>query len=224
MGVHTQFLIWEEFLNVKGVSAPTQFEQGYINPNRAVIRIQGLAWNDVVEVLEHDWLRAWLLLLQKGYSCQWQMWMFLDCGLGCCGSDVRVLAVRREPQPHRAVGAPPPLRPAGTDWRRKLHSCSAGGCSQLSVLPVVGTSAAHCYHRYVKQMMSAHCILHSMFSNECSILFYWSKVHPWLCGRLSGPQSHRCFFAKWINSLSAKLGGKDIVNQTSYHHSLLYSE
>lgn len=42
-GVHTQFLIWEEFLNVKGVSAPTQFEQGYINPNRAVIRIQGLA-------------------------------------------------------------------------------------------------------------------------------------------------------------------------------------
>lgn len=134
-----------------------------------------------------------------------------------------LLAVRRAPP--QGSGCPSSSQICRYRLKeQKGHSCSAGGYNLLSALPVAGTCAAHCCHRCVKQITSAHSILHSLSSNQCSILFCWSEVHPWLCDRLSESQSDRCLFAKWINSLSATLGGKDTVNQTTYHHSLLYNE
>lgn len=51
------------------------------------------------------------------------MWMFLDCSLGCCGSDVQLPGARGEAQ-HSAVAAPSALTSpfalaAGTDQRSK---------------------------------------------------------------------------------------------------------
>lgn len=53
--------------------------------------------------------------------------------------------------------------------QQKDHSCSAGGCSQLSALSVAGVCAVHCCHRCVKQMISTHRVLHGPFSNQGSI-------------------------------------------------------
>ena len=86
-----------------------------------------------MEVLGQGWLRTWLLLFQKGCSHQGQMWMFLDCILGCCGSDVQVPGARGEAQ-HSAVPALPALTSpfalvAGTkEQKGHARTAAAGGC------------------------------------------------------------------------------------------------